>query len=179
MMNSAHLCFRILLIGITILGMSSAVLAQDIDTIEPLDLSAGPVALEFSLSAAGPPTIELLTDGRMTFRIMAVGQVSGSLEGNLMAKVSEVTAMPSPPLHPVTVMFTIETELGTLEGYYAGSLHLADGSEQAVVNASGLILSVSGAYADLYLADVYVSSTVQFVDGRSVGESGILTIAAR
>lgn len=42
-----------------------------------------------------------------------------------------------------------------------------------------MILLVSGAYADLYLADVYVSSTVQFADGRSVGESGTMTITAR
>jgi hypothetical protein len=179
MMNSTHLLVRILLIGITLLGLSSAVLAQDIESIEPLDLSAEPVVLEFSLSAAGPPTIEPLTDGRMAFRIAAAGEVRGDLDGKLSARVSEVTAMPSPPLHPVTVMFTIETELGTLEGYYAGSLHLADGSDQAMVNASGHILSVSGVYADLYLADVFVSSTVQFVDGRSVGESGALTIAAR
>lgn len=87
--------------------------------------------------------------------------------------------MPAPPLHPVTVMFTIETEDGTLEGFYAGSLYLAEGSDQASIHASGMLLSVSGAYADLYLAEVFVSSTVQFVDGRSVGESGTMTITAR
>jgi hypothetical protein len=76
----------------------------------------------------------------------------------------------------VTVLFTIETEQGMIQGYYAGSLYLAEGSDSASINAAGQILSVSGTYADLYLADVFVNSAVQFVDGRSVGESGTMTI---
>lgn len=147
--------------------------------MEPLNLSDQPVVLEFNTGAAGPPTIEPLTDGRMAFRIMAAGEIRGAFEGSISASVSEVTAMPSPPLHPVTVMFTIETEQGMIQGYYVGSLHLPDGADKADIHASGQIVSVSGAYADLYLADVYVSSQVQFVEGRSVGESGTMTITVR
>ena len=170
---------RILVVCFITLSGSSMMFAQDVvpvEPLEPLELSGEPIVLQFSSGAAGPPTVEPLTDGRMTFRIQAAGEVSGAFAGSISAFVSEVTAMPSPPLHPVTVSFTIETEDGTLEGYYAGSLYLAEGSDQAAIQASGLILSVSGAYADLYLADVSVSSTVQFVDGRSVGESGTMTI---
>jgi hypothetical protein len=159
-----------------VIGLSSIALAQDMQPVEPLQLSGEPVVLEFSTGAAGPPTIEPLTDGRMAFRIMGAGEISGAFEGSISVSVSEVTAMPSPPLHPTTVIFTIETEDGTLEGFYAGSLYLAEGSDQAVIRASGTILSVSGVYADLYLADVSVTSAVQFVDGRSVGESGTMTI---
>ena len=76
-------------------------------------------------------------------------------------------------------MFTIETDLGTLEGYYAGSFYLSEAGDGADIDAYGQILSVSGAYADLYLAEVFVTSQVQFVDGRSVGESGTMTISTR
>lgn len=178
-MKNLYAVLRVLFVSLIVAGAFNVALAQDVVPVEPLDLSSEPVVLEFSSGAAGPPTVEPLTDGRMTFRIQAAGEVSGALEGSLSALVSEVTAMPSPPLHPVTVMFTLETKDGTLEGFYAGSLYLAEGSDQAVIHASGMILSVSGAYANLYLADVFVTSTVQFVDGRSVGESGTMTISAR
>jgi hypothetical protein len=55
------------------------------------------------------------------------------LEVTITVTVSEVTSMPSPPLHPVSVTFTIQTEHGQAEGYYAGRLHWAEGSNQAAV----------------------------------------------
>jgi hypothetical protein len=178
MMKNLYGILRVLFVSTIVVSAFSVALAQDVVPVEPLDLSREPVVLEYSLGAAGPPTIEPLSEGRMTFRIQGAGEVSGALEGSISALISEVTAMPSPALHPVTVMFTVETEQGTIDGFYAGSLYLADGSDQAEIHAYGLILSVSGAYADLYLADVFVTSTVQFVDGRSVGESGTMTITA-
>ena len=164
---------------IAIVGMIGVAVAQDDTMIEPLDLSTEPVILEFSTSAAGPPTIEPLADGRMTFRITSVGDVSGAFTGTITGRVSEVTSNPSPPSHAISVMFTIETDQGQIEGYYTGNLYLPEGADQSTISASGQILSVSGAYADLYLADVFVSSHVQFVDGRSVGDSGTMTIATR
>lgn len=178
-MKALRVLTLVLVPCIAVFGLTRISLAQDFEPLEPLDLAGEPLVLEFSSGAAGPPTIEPLTDGRMAFRIAAAGEVSGALQGSISAQVSEVTAMPSPPMHPVTVMFTIETEQGMIQGYYAGSLYLAEGSDQASIRASGQILSVSGAYADLYLADVFVDSTVRFVDGRSVGESGTLTITVR
>lgn len=178
-MENARVLFRIVVVSFLVMGLCSAAFAQDAAPVEPLDFSGEPVVLEFSTGAAGPPTIEPLTDGRMTFRIAGAGEVSGAFAGSLSVTVSEVTAMPSPPLHPVTVMFTIETEQGMIEGYYAGSLYLAEGSDSATIHAAGQILSVSAAYADLYLAEVFVDSAVQFVDGRSVGESGTMTLIAR
>lgn len=177
-MKPYRVMFHVLAISITLMGCFSVVAAQDIQPVDPLALAADPVVLEFSTGSAGAPTIQLLTDGRMTFRIMAAGDVTGSFDGSISAKVSEVTPDPSPRFHPVTVIFTIETEQGQLEGFYAGSFYQPEGADQATIVASGKILSVSGVYADLYLADVYVNSAVQFVDGRSVGESGTITIAA-
>lgn len=178
-MKTNRILFHLFVLSFTLIGLFGAAQAQDAAPVEPLTLRGEPVVLNFSSGAAGPPTVEMLSDGRMTFRIQAAGDVSGALEGSISAKVSEVTAVPSPAFHPVTVIFTIETDLGQIEGYYAGSLYLAEGSDSAIIDASGQILSVSGAYADLYLADVIVSSAVQFVDGRSVGESGTMTLAAR
>lgn len=178
-MRQHRIILYVLAISITLMGHFSGVAAQDAQPVEPLPLASEPVMLEFSVGAAGPPTIEPLTDGRMTFRIAAAGEVTGALGGSLSAKISEVTPAPSPSYHSVTIIFTIETDDGVLEGYYAGSFHQPDGADQANISAVGKILSVSGAYADLYLADVYVTSTVQFVDGRSVGESGSMLIAAR
>lgn len=178
-MKNFPVMLRVLVAGLVIVGVLGIAIAQEIVPIEPVVLSAEPIVVDFSVGAAGPPTIEPLTDGRMTFRIAAAGEVSGTFDGSITATISEVTAMPSPALHPVTVMFTIETEQGTIQGFYAGSLYLPQGSDSASIHASGSILSVSGAYADLYLADVYVASSVQFVDGRSTGESGTMTLVAR
>ena len=178
-MKKQNLVQTVTVVLIVLAGILGTVSAQEGTMIEPLALSGAPVVLEFGTSAAGPPTIEPLTDGRMAFRIMGAGEVSGGLQGSISAKISEVTPMPSPSYHSVSVIFTIETEQGVIEGYYAGSFHRSDAGDQATINATGHILSVSGAYADLYLADVYVTSTVQFVDGRSTGESGTMTISAR
>jgi len=169
---------RIIAFVMVIVGLFGFALAQDMTPVEPLALSAEPVTVSFSTGAAGPPMIDALTDGRMAFRIDAAGEASGTISGPVTARISEVTPMPSPAFHSVSVMFTIETEFGQIDGYYAGSFFLPDGSDQATINGYGRILSVSGAYADLYLAEVFVTSTVQFVDGRSVGESGTMTIGA-
>jgi len=170
---------KIFIVSFVVVSLLGIATAQDSDMIEPLDLASSPLVLEFSTGGAGPPTIEFLTDGRMTFRVTGIGEVSGAFNGNITARISEVTPNPSPSYHPITVMFTVESEQGMFEGYYAGSFHQMDGADYADISASGKILSASGAYADLYLADVIVTSEVQFVDGRSVGESGTITISAR
>lgn len=180
-MFNRNALLKLLLICIAMVGIFGVAMAQDDAMIEPIDFSSAPVVLEYTTAGSGPPaiTIEPLTDGRMAFRVDGSGTVSGAFEGTITFRVSEVTPNPSPPFHPIAVMFTIETEDGVIEGYYVGSFHLPEGADQSNVNASGQILSVSGAYADLYLADVFVTGTVQFVDGRSVGDSGTITIAAR
>ena len=147
--------------------------------IEPISLADKPVIVEFSTSAAGPPIIEPLADGRMTFRITSAGPATGDIEGDLTARITEVTSNPSPSYHPVSIIFTIENEQGVIEGFYTGSFHLADDGSYSDINATGHILSVSGAYADLYLADVIIQSTVQFTDGRATGENGTITISPR
>ncbi len=167
-MKNQNLVQTVAVVLIILAGILGTVSAQEGTMIEPLALSGAPVVLEFGTSAAGlRPSSRRLPHG---LRRRKSGR---------SWQISEVTPMPSPSYHSVSVIFTIETEQGVIEGYYAGSFHRSDAGDQATINATGHILSVSGAYADLYFADVYVTSTVQFVDGRSTGESGTMTIAAR
>jgi hypothetical protein len=58
------------------------------------------------------------------------------------------------------VTFTIETADGRIEGYYVGSLYLPEGASDLVSNGSGQILSVTGVYADLFLAEVFLNGQI-------------------
>lgn len=69
MMKNLYAVLQVLFVSLIVVGAFSVALAQDVVPVEPLDLSSEPVVLEFSSGAAGPPTVEPLTDGRMTFRI--------------------------------------------------------------------------------------------------------------
>jgi hypothetical protein len=145
----------------------------------PLELSVAPIVLEFDIVAAGPPTISPLDDGRVLFKINAEGSVTGEgRNGTMRSSITEVN--PNQPVYQgIAITFTIESDDGTIEGYYAGSIYHPIDGPIANVSATGKILSVSEAYADLFLADIVVVSKVQFADGRSVGETGTLTISPR
>lgn len=168
-----------MLVVLVLFAMMMTVNAQEQEMTQPLDLSSEHIVLDFSAQAAGPPTIEPLADGRILFKINGEGPVSGSLEGTMRSAITEVNPHQSPVQQSVSISFTIETEQGVLEGYYAGAIHHPIDGELAYINAHGFILSVTGAYADLFMADVYVTSEVLFVDGRSTGETGTITIAPR
>lgn len=172
--RSIGLAFAVVLL-ITAL---TTVLAQEQEMTTPLDLAGEPLVLEFFVGAAGPPDFEPLTDGRLVFKVEAEGSVSGAFEGTMRSAITEVN--PDPPIFQgLSITFTIETEDGVLEGYYTGTIyHPEPDAPIATVHAHGQILSVSGAYADLFLADVFVASEVQFVEGRSTGETGTMTITA-
>ena len=80
--------------------------------------------------------------------------------------------------------FTIETEEGAIEGYYSGAFYFQEGTyPDANMQQRGQILSVTAAYADLYLAEVFFDLIVDFeeVNGSMVplGDSGTLIIAPR
>jgi hypothetical protein len=169
-----------ILIILTLLLVIGSVSAQDQEMTEPLDLSGQPIVLEFSVGPTGPPTIEPLADGRVLFKINPAGPVTGDLVGTMSSAVTEVNPHPSPIFQPISITFTIETDQGSLDGYYAGTIFVVQGAELvAHINGHGRILSVDAAYADLFLADVFVTSQVQFSNGQGTGESGTMTITAR
>lgn len=146
---------------------------------EPLDLSTQLLVLEFSTTPTGPPDLEPLSQNRQVFKIDATGPVKGALVGKMSASVTEVHAVPPPKHHGIAISFTLETEQGTIEGYYSGSIHIVEGGRRALINGYGQILSVTGVYADLFLAEVFVSSEVARVDGRATGAKGWMTISPR
>jgi hypothetical protein len=75
--------------------------------------------------------------------------------------------IPEVALDTLAVTFTIETDVGRIEGYYVGSLYLAAGSRVLTSNGSGQILSVTGVYADLFLAEVFVTGQITPDTGSS------------
>lgn len=146
---------------------------------EPLDLSNQLLILEFNTTPTGHPDLEPVSQNRQVFKVNATGPVKGDLVGKLNASVTEVHAVPPPPHHGIAITFNLETEQGTIEGYYSGSIHIVEGGQRALINGYGQILSVTGAYADLFLAEVFVSSEVPRVDGRATGAKGRMTISPR
>jgi hypothetical protein len=147
--------------------LNGPVFAQETGTTESLPLSEHLLVLEFSLQNASVPHMEVLNDGRGVFTITASGSVSGDLDGTATFYVNQVVSIPEVALDPLAVTFTIETADGKIEGYYVGSLYLFDGASVLTSNGSGQILSVTGVYADLFLADVFLTGQISPDNGSS------------
>lgn len=149
------------------------------DEGEELDFTDQLLVLDFSTKPSAPPDLEPLPHNRQVFKINATGQVRGALTGEISQSITEVHFVP-PPLHQgVAISFIINTEQGRFEGYYTGSIHYVESESKWLINGYGQILKVTGVYADLFLAEVFVSSEVPRVDGRAQGEKGRMTISPR
>jgi len=146
---------------------------------ETLNLAGRVHAIEYTTKADGPPRIEPISGSRNVLRAHAKGPVRGAFVGTLSESVTEVHSVPPPLLQGIAITFTVETSEGSFTGYYTGSIQLADAGEKYLIIASGKIISVTGAFAELFLADVIVNSEVPRVEGRPVGENGTLTISPR
>jgi hypothetical protein len=147
---------------------------------ESLDLANQLLVLEFRTTPTGPPNLEPLSQNRQVFKISARGPVTaGALVGEMSASVTEVHTVPPPAHQGIAITFTLGTEQGTIGGYYSGSIHMVEDGHKWLINGYGQILTVTGAYADLFLAEVFVSSEVPRVDGRALGENGRMTISPR
>ena len=145
------------------------------------------LTLHISSAPTEPPTVDVLTDGSNLFRINPVGSVTGDLEGSFAQRITQVDSCSNcdpavNQLIPITAFFTIETGEGSIEGYYSGAFYSTEESfPDQLVKAHGQILSVTAAYADLYLADVYYDGVVDFeeIDGSLVplGDRGPMVIS--
>ena len=153
------------------------------DPTDPLALGDELIVLDYSVGPVDPPpSFEMLSDNRAAFTVHAGGSVSGDLEGTITSNIHQVVEDPpsGPPTDSGAATFTIETADGTIEGYYVVTLHGSAGDSAATVNAHGQILAVTGAYADLFLAEVYVTGEVPLdPEGVGTGENGAMTIAPR
>lgn len=119
----------------------------------PVPATAGPpLNLTFEELGGGPPEIEVV-DGTVVFKITPVQSVSGDLTGTLTEKITQVFPAWDDDHTPIAAIWTLETPDGTIEGSYSGTFqHLPDGSH--LILQRGTVLSVTGAYADLFLARV-------------------------
>jgi hypothetical protein len=132
-----------------------------------------PLRLEFVGIGGGPPNVEVLPDGTLIFKITVTQAVTGDLTGTLTERITQVYPLSDEDgLLPITTIWKLETSEGTIEGYYSGKFdHLNDGTHR--ITEHGEVLSVTGAYVDLYQATV----SYQAVLGSDhMTTSGSLTI---
>jgi len=157
---------------------------------QPPALPVKVLTLRFTAAPAEPPTIEPAGD-TVVFKVNAVGKVTGDLDGTLSERVTQIAGggvnypiAPVNKVEPITTFFTIKTSTGTIEGYFWGTFYYpAQGYPDATVRQHGQVLSVTPAYANLYLAEVYYDGVVDFeIKGDTqipLGDSGTLVIAPR
>lgn len=146
---------------------------------ETLDLSGKVHKINFCTEIEGTPHIEPLSGHRNIFRAHARGDVSGAVVGIITESVTEVHAVPPPALQGIAINFSVESSDGSFSGFYTGSIQRTDDEGSFWINGHGQVLSVTGAFAEFFLADVIVHSEVHRSKGMSVGESGELVISPR
>ena len=113
---------------------------------------------------------------QIVFKITTSGELTGDLNGTLTQQITQVVPDPEPSLEPITAFFTIETATGKIEGYATGSFYIPKPGDNATVTQHGQVISVTGEYANLYLADVYLDSTVTIENGAGVAAEGSISI---
>lgn len=135
-----------------------------------------PINLQFVGAGGGPPSVVVLGDGTLIFKITVFESITGDLTGTLTERVTQVYPVSEENgLLPITTSWTLQTAEGTIEGYYSGEFHhMHDGNH--VITQHGEVLSVSGAYASLYQAKVSYQA-VLLADHMTI--SGTMTIHPR
>ncbi len=182
-MTGTMLAILLLALSFT-LGPTSA---QDEPPTLPVRVLTLQCTTTFTLTQ--PPTLDFTADGQiLVFKVNPVGTVTGDLEGTFVQRITQVEPTDEVPainlLQEIATFFTIETEEGVIEGYYSGPFYFSEETfPDPVSHQHGQILSVTSAYADLYLADVFYDGVVDYeeVDGKpfTVGDHGTLIIAPR
>jgi hypothetical protein len=133
-----------------------------------------PLKLDFvGAGAAGPPSVVVLGDGTLIFKITVFENVTGDLTGTLTEKITQVYPVTEENgLLPITTSWKLVTADGTIEGYYSGLFqHMQSGDH--FITQQGEVLSVSPAYVNLYQARVSYQAVLL---GDHMTISGTLTI---
>lgn len=108
----------------------------------------------------GPPLVTVVK-GKTLFKINTAFAVSGSIQGELSERITQVFAesQGDDGLLPITTVFKIKTAKGVIEGYYSGFFnHRRDGSH--FIEQRGEILIVPPAYIHLYRTEVFYQATL-------------------
>ncbi len=181
-MNFSLRWIRSIVILLIVIASLLMMLATTVDAQEELP-PPGIFELQVDSAPTGPPNVEELQDGRALLHLTALGSLQGDLSGTLTQHVTQIINPVSSDLTtPIATLFKIETPDGTIEGYYSGSFSWADlnPGTDATVHQYGQVLSVTGAYIDFYLAEVFYDGVVSFgATGLGTGDSATIVIASR
>jgi hypothetical protein len=134
------------------------------------------INLQFVDAGGGPPSVVVLADGTVIFKITVIQTVSGDLTGTLTESITQVYPISEENgLLPIATHWRLDTYDGSMEGYYSGKfMHLQDGSHE--ITEHGEVLSVTGAYVDFYLAIVTYRATLA---ANHMTAAGSLTFQSR
>jgi transcriptional regulator with XRE-family HTH domain len=148
----------------------------------PLSLREKVMVCSLQTAAVAPGTSEILPDSRMLCKLQSAGKLWGDLSGWLRQEITELSRKigdENDNFSPVTTLFTIETADGVVKGYYTGFFTEAEDGTHAKVQQHGQVTSVTPAYVDLFMANVFYRGEVPLVNQEGVADRGTITIAPR
>lgn len=122
-----------------------------------------PVVLKHADATIVGFSSEVLPDGTAILKFDATVPVTGDLTGTLTERITLVV----PPVNqaalvPITTFWKLELtapESGTIEGYYSGLNRTLKDLSQSITQ-QGEVLSVTGAYLNLYRATILHNATL-------------------
>jgi transcriptional regulator with XRE-family HTH domain len=147
-------------------------------------LSRQLLVMRLTSAPTDSPRSDMLSDGRMLCKIYGQGHIAGHLTGTIAHETTHLvrdTQQADLPC-PLSTMFTIETETGSIKGHYTGfTIKSRDGNVDHM-RMHGQVLSVTPSFTDLFLAQVFYEGAIYFPgaqDAYATAERGILTILPR
>lgn len=134
------------------------------------------LVLHYSSAVTEPPHFEEVGQ-QILYKAVADGKATGDLEAAITVRVTQVVPNPEPDEEPFTILVTLITDKGTIEGLVTGTLYQKKGSPFQL-KGNGKVYSVTAAYTDLFLADISLDSVLTLQNGQATGDTGVLTITA-
>ena len=116
----------------------------------------------------------------MLCKISGTGRVVGEVNGVIHQEITEMRDRPdqSGNLAHLAVVFSVETEIGTLKGACAGFMTTGGTAGSEHIGLHGKIYSVSAKFADLFLAEVDIEGEVIMAQ-NGIKEHGVMRIVPR
>jgi hypothetical protein len=161
-------CVSVLLAGL-LLALPVVVNGGQLD-------KAWPLIVHLKDAGGEPPAAEVLPDGTILLKVDTVDTAKGDLKGTFSEHITQVYSQADEfGFMAITSYWTLNTPNGTIEGYCSGQFNHLPGFKHDI-QMHGEVLSVTGAYVDLYRAEVFYKAALK-ADHMSM--TGTLTIAPR
>lgn len=155
----------------------------------PWALANNLFTLNLQAAPSDAPISESLSDGRQICKIAGRGHVSGKVRGTITQDTTHFRKdyRAEGQSAWLSVLFEIAADAGIIKGYYAGfSTDRHNGTEgegtEDTLRMRGQVLSVTSAYIDLFMADIFYEGTLYYpkaLEERATLEMGVLTIIPR